>query len=295
VAVAGAIGALVVLTPFFLKAPRQMWTMVVSDQLGRGRHVVASVSRWDRLTSIVGTRRLQHAHAPAADVITVVVLLAAVLAVVLCLVDRRARVVGAVAVADAVTLLASPSYFNHYGALLAGPLAVVLAVGLGAAVARLRPLPVRGLLVSGAALVVLASGLAVAASPTGRVFPGARFAAAAPAGCISADDPGALIQMNRLTTDFRQHCPVAVDVTGASYGAGVRRSQNAVFHRWLIGYLTHGEAFVVVRAKRDVFSAAEKAELRRYPAITVARRLYLRAGVSGRGDATAPSGGASAP
>lgn len=274
VAVAGAVAAAIVLAPFFVLAPRQMWTMVISDQFGRD---TSPTSRVARFASIFGTKTVLTGHTTSVDVVTVVLVVVTLVMLIICMVDRRAWIVVALFVANLATLFASPSYFRHYGVFLIGPLALIFSIGLGR---LLRPLPSLGLAVGGAALVaaVVGSGVVTAWQPTGDRFPGARFSAAAPSGCITSDDPAGLIQMNRLSSDLRQGCDVPVDVTGASYGPLPRR-QNAAFQRWLTEHLLSGRAFVILRPRRDILAPAQKHALHAQPVLAAAEGLVLRSGL----------------
>ncbi|WP_020485883.1 glycosyltransferase 87 family protein [Nocardioides sp. Iso805N] len=271
--------AVVVLLPFFLLAPHRMWTMVVSNQLGRQG---TPKPRLGRIPNMLGTKTVLDGASPVAlHLVTLLVALLVLVAAVLCLRDRRAWPIVACFAAGAVVLIVSPSYFRHYGVLLAAPGALVLAIGLGGAVTAIRHTPLRTGAVIAAAAVVIWSGVVVAAAPTGKSFPSGRFIAAAPAGCIAADDPAALIQMNRLTTNFRRHCDVPVDVTGASYGSRVSRGQNLVFRTWLVDHLTDSDAFVVLRLRRDGLSEQERQQIRTYPILASGYGLNLRRGDGG--------------
>lgn len=272
---AGAVASTVVLGPFFALAPGRMWTMVVVDQVGRHGNVDPTSGRF---ASILGTKTLLAHDADLRGIVTVALVVLTIVALVLCTTDRRTWPLVLFFLATAITLLASPSYFRHYGVFLAAPIALVLAIGLGDVLRRWRWRPARGAVLGVCGVVVIAAGVAAALAPTGRPFPGARFAAAAPSGCIAADDPAGLIQINRLSSDLRQGCDVPIDVTGASYGSALPRSQNAAFHRWLSQYLLHSAAFVILRPKRDALPVDQKAALHRQPTLAQAGGLTLRAG-----------------
>jgi alpha-1,2-mannosyltransferase len=135
----------------------------------------------------------------------------------------------------------------------------------------------------------VASGIRIATIGQGHVFPRAQFDAAAPAGCVRADDPGALIEMNRLSRDLRARCRVAIDVTGITYdslervGPGGRtldRSHNLAFQRYLYNYLVSGRSFVVARGRDDGIPPGFERALDRRPLITRADGLELRQGTA---------------
>jgi hypothetical protein len=268
--------AAVVMLPFLIAAPGRMWTMVVADQFDR---TGARAPLAGRVTSILGTKVVLGGRSPAlAHAVAIVLVLLAIAALAACLGDRDAWLLVGLFVSAAAILLASPAYFRHYGVLLAAPAALVVPVGLGRLGARIPWRDARRGLVALAVVVIAASGVRVAVSRTGDAFPGARLAAAAPAGCIAADDPAALIQMDRLSADFRAGCAVPVDVTGASYGSPVPRAANTAFHAWLMGHLLHSDAFVVLRPRRDTFSAAQMRVLHSHPVLASADGRSLRRG-----------------
>lgn len=249
---AGVVAALVaaaILVPFFLVAPREMWHMVVYDQLSRP--VAVKATFLDRLGIAVGGRFLGFGPTTA-DLLAVAAALVALVGVVRCLADRQARLVASVAVVTVVVLLASPSSFRHYGSFSAAPVGVSLAIGwslLG------RHLPGPVVVRRGVALLALAAvscaGVLLASRPMKRSFPLAEVSAVLPPGCITSDNPMALVLTDRLSSDLRAGCPLAVDVSGASYGVRERRAQNATYLAWLTSYLRSGQAIILARHAGD--------------------------------------------
>ena len=271
----GAIAGAVVVLPFFVLAPGRMWTMVITDQLGR----TAYGHRLSRVPNMLGTNIVfRGAGSPTIQVAAAVLVVLLGVALVFCLADRDTWMISILFLASAAVLMASPTYFHHYGTLVAAPLALIIPVGLGKALRRLPGAAVRATIVTCAVVLVLASGTRVALKPTGKSFPADAFAAAAPAGCIAADDPAALIQMNRLTQGFRSHCDMPVDITGASYGSPLPRASNTAFQNWLVRHLTRSDAFVVMRADGDQLSTTEKRVLRRHRLLARAPGVVLREG-----------------
>jgi hypothetical protein len=221
-----AAGVTLICLPFFVAAPGAMWRMVVLDQLGRGE---SSGSTATRLAGIVGLG-LQR---PVINTFTgllvgALVLVAVLLAAAMTLPVVRLAVV--LAVCLSALLLLSPSWFLHYPGLASGPLAVGVAAG-GAVVLR-RAFKVRRYL--GVALTVLVvAALAGQAYPLtalglGRPFPGrtlARGVASTP-GCVTADDPAALVEMNVLSRNLDRGCPFVADLGGYSYELAHLRGQT---------------------------------------------------------------------
>jgi alpha-1,2-mannosyltransferase len=284
VIVAGALALALVLLPFFVLAGGKMFDMVVRDQLLRPQ---APSSRLARLSSILGVRTFfvgHHGELVTASVLAVLVLL---IAAVGCWTEPTARVFVIVGTVNLAVLLASPSYFAHYAALTAVPAALVLGVGLMRLSRSIRYRLAPAIICSLSVLMFLTSGVSIAATAEGKTFPGARFARAAPPGCVAADDPQALIQMNRLSRDLGAHCRVAIDVTGITYdslhrvtrgGSQVSRRDNGAWQSYLSGYLVSGESFVVARKHGDALAPSSARRLARRPALARSRGLVLRTG-----------------
>jgi hypothetical protein len=120
-------------------------------------------------------------------------------------------------------------------------------------------------------------GVTTASLAFGDPYPGARLATYLPeAGCVRADDPGALIQLNVLTRDLRRGCTVHVDFTGLTYdrlarhredGTPVSRRRNATWQRFAREYLTSGSATVLVRGPGNGFSRATVRQLGELPVL----------------------------
>ncbi|HEU5034350.1 MAG TPA: hypothetical protein VFT62_06285, partial [Mycobacteriales bacterium] len=286
---AGAAALVVVLTPFLVLARGRMVDMVVRDQLLRPAAAPPAVKKWG---SIFGVEPfLGHPPESVVPILVAAALLA--LALVRCARDTDGRVLVWVFLVDLAVLAASPSYFAHYSELTAAPMAAVVAVGAGRRVHRARrrrwvPDVVVALLV----VAMLASAGVVASTPQGRTFAAARFAAAAPSGCVASDDPQILIQMDRLSHDLATGCRVEVDVTGTTYdrlnrrradGTPVPRQDNLAFQRFLRGYLLSADSFVVARRKGDAMPPRLFRELARQPELARSGRLVLRAGLGALG------------
>jgi alpha-1,2-mannosyltransferase len=283
--VGGAAALALVLLPFFALAPTRMYDMVIRDQLLRPD---AATSRITRLSSIVGLHTFLIGHRSGVIAATVVALALLGTSAAICWIDRRGRVVVAVLAGNLAVLIVSPSFFGHYAALTAAPAAIVVGIAAGKLAA-----PSWARVVGTVTFVVLlcafvASGVRIASTPQGKVFPRSVLATAAPAGCVTSDDPGALIQMNRLSTDFRAGCRVAIDVTGADYdwlhrdypdGKPVLRGDNDAFQQYLYDYLVSGNSFVIVRPKGDAISPAVWRAIARRPVLARSDGLFLRMGL----------------
>lgn len=277
--------AAVVLVPFFVEAPGRMFRMVVLDQLDRSGRTTSPLVR---LPYILGVRPLANGHSAEIAVFTALGLAVVAIAGLAALRDPAARVIVSLAGFNSALLMITPAFYLHYAELTAAPMALVVAIGVSKLQGKLtRPVLARAL-VAAFGVAILASGLDIATTPEGSPFPAAAFAAAAPAGCITADDPQALIQMNRLTSDLRSDCIVPVDVSGITYdrlsettSAGVRvgRGLNEAWQRYLHDYLFSGSAFVLLREGADAITPPYRGLVRRAPVFAYGEGLKLRAGL----------------
>ena len=279
VVLGAAVGATAVCLPCFLQAPATMWRMVVQDQLGRP---ASSAGLGTRLVAIVGqgTHTKDHLNplVMALGLLLVVVAACAVLV-------PRARLALTVLLASCGLLLVTPSWFPHYASLVAGPAAVCVGAGMSYLVDRARTHgPTFGHLATGAGLAVLVlySAPTTQATP-GRDFPGrALQAAAAPvAGCITADNPTTLIEMNVVSRNLQRGCPLVVDLGGWTYDhpSPVRRARAnyPAFQEHALGYLGSGGAALSSRFKaRSGFSRTTARTVETWPVIHRSGRYVLR-------------------
>lgn len=243
--------------PFFLAAPRPMWTMVVADQLNRRRH-----TDWvKRLVYSTGTTHLLPLHRVGPGL--VIVLLIIVVAVVLACRRPPARLVAALFGVQFAILLASPPSYVHYASFIAPTLAILLGVATAEAIGlvrQLRPLTVRrlgtGLITVGvgAMLVLLASGEAVAR--VGVPPPHRKIIAAARAvpGCIPYDEPSQALSMDLVSRDLKRGCPFVVDLGAVTHWAHLQAAPNghpSHSQKIALQYLRSGSATLLYRYKPD--------------------------------------------
>ena len=260
-----AAAATVVCLPFFLLAPAAMVRLVVLDQMLRP---ITNGSPLTRLIDFTGMSiQLEGSSRAAMTVGASVVLLVGAAAAVVAWRDRRARVLVVLLVACGFVLMASPSYFTHYGELVAGPAALVWGVAVGRVVAwavpRLahrvgrptwqggRAAAVTAVVVS---LPVLLMGAVTVTHPLGTHFTSRLTSAVAGKRCVVADVPTGLIEVNALSRSLSNGCRVWVDMTGLTYDRdsqrngthAVSRLKNPLWQRDLLSYLTSGQATVFV-------------------------------------------------
>lgn len=268
--------------PFFLAAPRAMWEMVVWDQLGRRR---AEWIALDRLNDLAGlaTWRVGLEFTWLLAVFAVVFLAAAVLAWL----GRRARPVVILTVFLLAVLMVTPFWFLHYACLAAAPTALILGAGFQEACVRIGArssplaLVVAGLLVVGTIAYNAPSWVARG----GRDFAGPQLRAqvANLPGCITSDDPMALIQLDVLTRNIDRGCRYVVDLGGRSYDRSspewgdVSRARNRPWQAYALRYLRTGSYSITVRFwTGQGFSRATAAKINRWPVAARAERWAVR-------------------
>lgn len=274
-----AVGATVVCLPFFLRAPAAMWRMVVQDQLGRPPSSTAAATR---LVAIIG--QSTHVGDPFnAILLALGLILVAVAAGAVAV--ARARLALTVLVASLGLLLATPSWFPHYASLVSGPAAVAVGAGMGYLVDHLQAHGrLLGRVATGAGLAVLATyGAPVFASTPGVAFPGRTLEAAARPfpGCVTADDPTTLIEMNVVSRNLDRGCPLVVDLGGWTYdnppARRVARADYPGFQRYALTYLSGGDASLSSRFRaRSGFSRRTARTVNRWPVIAKEGRYVLR-------------------
>ncbi|HKG51722.1 MAG TPA: glycosyltransferase 87 family protein [Actinomycetales bacterium] len=273
---AAAVG-LLVFGPFLVAAPKAMIRMLVLAQGGRESNGYAI---WEKPTFFLGVPQYLGRDNIAA-IVVVTVLAGAVLAAatVLALRIPLARLWVALLAVHTLMLLVSPVFFAHYAEFLTVPLALVLGAGaagwFGTQAARAprglgRAVPV------GIGVILLSMGVGTATQSFGVRYPGDKLAAFVPAqGCVRADDPGALIQLNVLTRDLGRGCEIPVDFTGVTYyrpvhradGSTVPRGKNAQWQRRARSYLTSGAATVLVRRTGNAFNKTTREQLAALPVL----------------------------
>ena len=245
VAAGFAAGATAVCLPFFLAAPQQMWQQVLLAQLGRPR----MGSSWsERVYEIAGLTPLHPTSSWWLVGLGVVALLSSLAAWQ----SREGRLAVLLLGATVALLFATPSWFLHYAALSAAPVALVLGAAAGWLGGRL-PRPAAIVAVAAAVGLIAAYGNLVLALPFGRSFPTAQLrpAVAASKTCVTTDDPISLIELDVLRRNISRNCPLVVDLGGYNYALQIGDSRfrsRAKSPRWqtvALDYLASGDTAVV--------------------------------------------------
>lgn len=184
-----------------------------------------------------------------------------------------------------VVLLLTPTWFKHYAALIAGPLAVTVGFGVGRLMSWVRTTrpPVAPIVAVGVAALMAFYALPVGNAPLGHRFPGPtlRAAVAHSPGCITSDDPTTLVEMNVLGRNLDRGCPLVVDLGGRSYDkptpANTLRATNRAWQQYALTYLGSGTYVIVIRfSSGHGFTPATAATVKTWPVVRRVRGFSLR-------------------
>jgi hypothetical protein len=215
-------------------------------------------------------------------VIAAVVALASLVLIAL---TRPARLAPLLTLAMAAVVLLTPSFYLHYPASFAVPLALSVGTaaatirGWSAAVGSWTPRLVAGACV--AALVVLAGP--VTSLSSGVRLPVAELSAAVTnrPGCVTADDPTILVEFDVFSRNIERGCRVVVDLTGYTYditpGMAVARGRNVAFQEFALDYLSSGDTTTPWRLRAGWgYSRRTVAELGRWPVLAESGTYVVR-------------------
>jgi hypothetical protein len=250
-AASGAAGAaLAVMAPFIIASPL-WWDMLVLDLLARSRSPVSLLAR---AGDILGVGPVPEAYALVPVLVAVALTVAA--AVLALRTPPGQLFVGLSAVAI-VVLLATSNWYRHYPALSAAPLCLLYGT---------------------------AAGVVLMAQRVGSRFPGPELAAilAERPGCITTDNPTALILSDTLRRNLSDGCPVVVDLTGYNVHFSRRddvtdyRRHNPVFQRCAVDYLASGTSVVLIRLDEHDFSPQSMSTIESWPVVGKARSVEVR-------------------
>ena len=245
-----AVVFVVVDLPFLLISSGRMWSMVITEQLGRNFSQVSPVIRLGDLSSI---RQL----APHLSSIVVAVLLVPIGAATVWLLVLAwrlpvARLMVVLAVVHALVLGLAPSWFFFYSDFATVPLALVVGAAMMAVPERRRGAAWAPIAYVGAMSVLICiAGSFHAVRPVHDVD--RLSAAVAHLNCVMSDAPSGLIEVNALDRGLDHGCRNWIDVTGRTYGVdqprrdGQSRLKNKRWQRDLRRYLLSGDAVILVR------------------------------------------------
>jgi alpha-1,2-mannosyltransferase len=278
VLIASAVATTVICLPFFAAAPTAMWHQVVRDQLTRDARAVPTLDRLDR---IVGLDIFSRSYPPAITVAAVVVLLGCA---ALAWSYREARLPVLLMLGQGLYLLIIPMWFPHFAGFTAAPVALTAGAAMGRLIAlvRARPAEIAVGVVATAALFVYATGWA-GVTYNRRLPDQFRALAIAGPGCITADDPTALVATDTLSRNLSRGCPLIADFGGHSHdmaaaaGAHVPRNDNQAFQRFALDHLRSGSVTILIRYSGGRgFNKQTTALLEQWPLLARSGRYQVR-------------------
>jgi hypothetical protein len=278
VLIGSAVTAALICLPFFAVAPTAMWNQIVRDQIHRtGGN---GVSILERLDKIVGLGIIGRSH----FAITVAAVIALLCCAALAWSYLQARLPVLLLLGLGAFLIATPTWYSHYAAFTAAPVALVVGAAIGRVIdlVRARPTQIAVGVVTAGALLVYASGWSDITF--GRKFPShfQSFTASAP-GCVTSDDVTALIASDTLSRNLSRDCRFIADLGGNSHdiaaaaGVAVSRNRNQAFQRFAIDYLRTGSVTILIRYSNGRgFNARTTAVLDRWPLLARSGRYQVR-------------------
>jgi hypothetical protein len=241
-------GCSLVCLPFFLNAPSAMWQMVVVDQLRRPGNTSLELSR--KLYDLAGLRDPLQVKWLLASVLLLGAFLSAA-----AWVSRRGRLFVALLASGVAVLLLVPVWWIHYASFIAGPAALTVGVGISqvrrwaSAWGRRGEYAVASLFGLVAAVVF---GVSLLRATLEAPFPAAQLRApvAASSGCVTSDDPIALIETDVLTRNLQRGCRLMVDIRGYAFHrsspawAPEGRRRSLGWQALTLDYFRSGDTFI---------------------------------------------------
>jgi alpha-1,2-mannosyltransferase len=290
VMIASAASITVIYLPFFIAAPTAMWNQVVRDQLFRRRRL--GITDFDRLQEMAGLGITERSLPAAVIVAAVIALLGAA---ALAWTYREAQLAVLLMLGLGTFLLITPLWYVHYAGLTAAPVAITVGAAIGRLTALARARPARIAILGGfaGALIVYASGWATITD--NRPFPDHfRALVAATPGCVTSDDPTALVVTDSLSRNLRRGCRFIADLGGHSHefaaasGRWVSRNRNQAFQHFALDYLRAGSVTILIRYSGGLgFNEKTTAVLEQWPLLARSDEYQLRQPVEpGRSEGT---------
>ena len=278
VAIGCAAMAGLICLPFFAAAPMAMWHQLVRDQIVR--HASGGVTLLGRLDEIVGLGIAGRPHASVTAIAVIALLCCAGLAWT----NREARLPVVLLLGQGAFLLVTPIWFRHYAGFTAGPIALVIGAAIGRLIALLRPKPARVAITIAVAGAVLVYASGWSDIHFGRRFPD-RFKplAASATGCVTTDDPTALVETNTLSRNLSRGCRFIADLGGHYHDLAaasintVSRNKNKSFQRLALTYLSTGSVTILIRfSAGQGFNATTSAILDQWPLLAHSGKYQMR-------------------
>jgi alpha-1,2-mannosyltransferase len=278
VLIASAAATTVICLPFFAAAPTAMWNQIVRDQLMRGLGVVPTLERLDRM---VGLGFITRSYPAAVTVAVVVVLLGCA---ALAWSYREARLPVLLMLGQGLYLLIIPVWFPHFAGFTAAPIALTAGAAIGRLIVLVpaRPAQIAVAVGAAAALLVYATGW-VGLTYHSRLPDQFRALAIASPGCITSDDPTALVATDTLSRNVSRGCRFIADFGGHSHdmaaaaGVLVQRNNNQAFQRFALDHLRSGSVTILIRYSGGRgFNKQTTAVLEQWPLLARSGRYQVR-------------------
>jgi alpha-1,2-mannosyltransferase len=275
---AGSATATIICLPFLLAAPTAMWNQIVRDQFFRHRTLGDTI--FGRLQSTVGLDIVERSS-PAITLAAVAALLGAA---ALAWSYREARLPVLLMLGQGAVLLTTPFWLSHFAAFTAAMVALTAGAATGRLIALIRAGPLR--IAVGAILAAVLLGYAsgwrtvIFGGPFPKEF---RAITDAAPGCVTSDDPTALVLTDSLSRNLRRGCQLIADVGGNSHdlaaasGRKVSRNRNQAFQRFALDYLGTGSVTILLRYSGDQgFNMKTTAVLEQWPLLARSGLFELR-------------------
>lgn len=269
--------AILLMLPFFLAAPSNMFQMIVTDQLGRSRGPMTIAERFSLIFNldafIGGTKGVVR------DEIVFIVLALVVLAAIAAFIKfKPARVWVVLLVVQIGVLLYVPVFFTGYPTFAAPALVLVLgAFGqvLWNFAAGMRfQWVVRSVAAVGVFVVFAFCAVYITQTPKSfGALPAGAIRAVADGRCVAADRPSTIAIVNRLTSSLNNGCPIVVDFTGSYYSTPQARRgmTNRIispdFQAGIQNYFSNSDYVIITRRKNDQMSPQTLDQLKARPVV----------------------------
>lgn len=262
----GAATAIATALAPFVGDLQQLWQMTVLTQSGRlGR---AHGSLLPRLGMISGLPPTWASRTGPAVVVMVAVAGLTALAVR----ERAGQLACILAASGGVILLTVPTWYRHYAAFIGVPVMMLIGLGFNRLLPVVKPARVKVAVATALAIGVGFVAVALVRDRVDQRFDAAaltRIAADHP-GCVTTDDPNALILADLITPNFGHQCRYVVDLTGYRYNLGSEGplDRNGRWQALYRDYIGSGDIVILMRKDaRNEMDALTTAMVRSWPVV----------------------------
>ena len=226
---ATAATAIVIMLPFFIAAPSQMFNLILVDQLGRSGQA-RGLARIPYMLSL--THGLHQSAAVKYSIIALALLVIAM--IIAWIYEPRARLWVTLCAVQLLVVLSVPTFFGAYRAFYAVGMCLVIAT-IGQLCWNLMrrnsetPAAAMYRVMAGGAAAVFVVGcywlFTHADKPGFKVPVGTLSTAVKPGHCVTASNPSWMTASNSLTRSLDNGCPLIVDLAGNKFGLSKKAYQ----------------------------------------------------------------------